>query len=81
MAGAPCKYPRRNFGYDSLFTYVGNPKYYHKVMGALPKRPDFGGGFLPNRKCPPFISCIGQFNIGRWTGAIGAFDLPNHNKK
>ena len=67
-------YPQLIFGMIAIFTYVGVEVTIQSNMGSLLKTKEFGG--LEASKIAPFISLYwGSLMIGRWTGAIGAFNL------
>jgi FHS family L-fucose permease-like MFS transporter len=63
----------------AIFTYVGVEVTIQSNMGALLKTPDFGS--LDTKQITPFISLYwGSLMIGRWTGAIAAFNLSKMMK-
>ncbi len=67
-------YPQVTLGMIAIFIYVGVEVTIQSNLGALLKTPEFGG--LDNSQIGPYISLYwGSLMIGRWTGAIGAFDL------
>lgn len=73
------QYPQLIYGMIAIFTYVGTEVTIQSNMGALLKTPDFGS--YSESAIAPFISLYwGSLMIGRWTGAIGAFNLPNLTK-
>jgi len=73
------QYPQLILGMIAIFTYVGTEVTIQSNMGALLKLPDFGG--FTESQMSPFISLYwGSLMIGRWTGAIGAFDLSKSTK-
>jgi MFS transporter, FHS family, L-fucose permease len=67
-------YPQVLLGMIAIFIYVGVEVTIQSNMGTLLKTPEFGG--LQDSQIGPFISLYwGSLMIGRWTGAIGAFNL------
>ena len=67
-------YPQVTLGMIAIFIYVGVEVTIQSNMGTLLKTPEFGG--LDDSKISPFISLYwGSLMIGRWTGAIDAFNL------
>ncbi|CAN5425337.1 MFS transporter [soil metagenome] len=67
-------YPQVTLGMIAIFIYVGVEVTIQSNLGSLLKTPEFGG--LDNSQIGPYISLYwGSLMIGRWTGAIGAFDL------
>lgn len=67
-------YPQLIFGMIAIFTYVGVEVTIQSNLGSLLKTPEFGG--FSTDKIAPYISLYwGSLMIGRWTGAIGAFNL------
>src|SRR6202012_5007469 len=72
-------YPQLIFGMIAIFTYVGVEVTIQSNLGSLLKTPEFGG--LDASKIAPFISLYwGSLMIGRWTGAVGAFNLKKVTK-
>jgi FHS family L-fucose permease-like MFS transporter len=73
------QYPQLIYGMIAIFTYVGTEVTIQSNMGALLKLPQFGG--FEEKAIAPFISLYwGSLMIGRWTGAIGAFNLKTSTK-
>jgi len=73
------QYPQLILGMIAIFTYVGTEVTIQSNMGALLKLPLFGN--FTESQMSPFISLYwGSLMIGRWTGAIGAFDLSKTTK-
>jgi FHS family L-fucose permease-like MFS transporter len=73
------QYPQLILGMIAIFTYVGTEVTIQSNMGALLKLPKFGG--FTESQMSPFISLYwGSLMIGRWTGAIGAFNLSKSTK-
>jgi FHS family L-fucose permease-like MFS transporter len=67
-------YPQVTLGMIAIFIYVGVEVTIQSNMGTLLKTPEFGG--LQDSQISPFISLYwGSLMIGRWTGAIDAFNL------
>lgn len=74
------QYPQLIFGMLGIFTYVGVEVSIQSNMGALLKTPAFGA--YDDSMIAPFISLYwGSLMIGRWTGAISAFNLKRSTKK
>ncbi|HEY8929642.1 MAG TPA: MFS transporter [Mucilaginibacter sp.] len=72
-------YPQLIYGMIAIFTYVGVEVTIQSNMGALLKTPEFGS--LGTNAITPFISLYwGSLMIGRWTGAIAAFNLSKTTK-
>lgn len=77
-AGA-LKYPQLVLGMIAIFTYVGVEVSIQSNMGALLKESAFGG--FDESLIAPFISLYwGSLMIGRWAGAVAAFDLSKQTK-
>lgn len=67
-------YPQVTLGMIAIFVYVGVEVTIQSNLGTLLKTPEFGG--LDDSQIGPFISLYwGSLMIGRWAGAIGAFNL------
>ncbi|MFN9115193.1 MAG: MFS transporter, partial [Bacteroidota bacterium] len=74
------KYPQLIFGMLGIFVYVGVEVAIGSNLGELLKQQDFGG--YPSSQIAPFISMYwGSLMIGRWAGAISAFQLSPQRKK
>jgi MFS transporter, FHS family, L-fucose permease len=74
------KYPQLVLGMLALFVYVGVEVAVVSNFGELLKQPSFGG--YQSSQVAPFVSMYwGSLMIGRWTGAISAFDLKSSTKK
>lgn len=72
-------YPQLIFGMIAIFTYVGVEVTLQSNLGSLLKTPEFGG--YSTAQIAPYISLYwGSLMIGRWTGAIGAFNLSKATK-
>jgi FHS family L-fucose permease-like MFS transporter len=73
------QYPQLILGMIAIFTYVGTEVTIQSNLGALLKLPEFGG--LTESQMSPYISLYwGSLMIGRWTGAIGAFNMSKTTK-
>ena len=73
------QYPQLIFGMLAIFTYVGTEVTIQSNMGSLLGTKEFGN-YLPSQ-ISPFISLYwGSLMIGRWTGAIGVFNLKKSTK-
>jgi FHS family L-fucose permease-like MFS transporter len=73
------QYPQLVLGMLAIFTYVGVEVTIQSNMGALLELPAFGG--FTTDQVAPFISLYwGSLMIGRWTGAIAAFNLSKTAK-
>jgi FHS family L-fucose permease-like MFS transporter len=74
------KYPQLILGMLAIFTYVGVEVSIQSNMGALLHLPSFGG--YNESAISPFISLYwGSLMIGRWTGAVSAFNLSRSMKR
>jgi len=68
------QYPQLILGMLAIFVYVGTEVTIQSNLGALLKLPDFGG--FEESAIKQYISLYwGSMMIGRWTGAISAFNL------
>jgi len=68
------QYPQLVLGMLAIFTYVGTEVTIQSNLGALLKTPLFGS--FADSAISPYISLYwGSLMIGRWAGAIGAFNL------
>lgn len=68
------QYPQLVLGMLGIFVYVGTEVTIQSNMGALLATQDFGS--IDTAHLSPFISLYwGSLMIGRWTGAISAFDI------
>jgi MFS transporter, FHS family, L-fucose permease len=73
------QYPQLILGMIAIFTYVGTEVTIQSNMGALLKTPLFGS--FKDSEIAPYISLYwGSLMIGRFTGAIGAFNLSKLTK-
>ncbi len=74
------RYPQLVLGMLGIFVYVGVEVTVVSNLSELLKHPDFGG--YQSSQVAPFISMYwGSLMIGRWTGAISAFDLKQSTRK
>lgn len=74
------RYPQLVLGMLAIFFYVGVEVTIGSNLSELLKQPDFGA--YSSSQVAPFISLYwGSLMIGRWTGAISAFDLTNSTRK
>ena len=74
------RYPQLTLGMLAIFVYVGVEVAIGSNLSELLKQPDFGG--YKSSQVAPFISMFwGSLMIGRWAGAINAFDLNQKTKK
>jgi FHS family L-fucose permease-like MFS transporter len=68
------KYPQLVLGMLALFVYVGVEVAIGSNLGELLKQEAFGS--IPSSKIAPYISMYwGSMMIGRWAGAISAFEF------
>lgn len=73
------QYPQLILGMLAIFTYVGTEVTIQSNMGALLKTPEFGS--FHESDIAPYISLYwGSLMIGRFAGAIGAFNLSKSTK-
>jgi FHS family L-fucose permease-like MFS transporter len=74
------QYPQLILGMLAIFTYVGVEVGIQSNMGALLKLPEFGG--YDESAISNFISLYwGSLMIGRWTGALSAFNINTFTRK
>ncbi len=74
------QYPQLTLGMLAIFVYVGVEVAIGSNLGELLKQDEFGG--YNSSQIAPFISMFwGSLMIGRWAGAINAFDLNNKVKQ
>lgn len=74
------QYPQLVLGMLAIFTYVGVEVAVGSNLGELLTLEAFGS--LQSSEIAPYISMYwGGLMIGRWTGAIAAFDLKGTKKK
>ena len=77
------KYPQLIYGMIGIFVYVGVEVTIDNNFGALLKQPGyFNETGLNESEISQYISLYwGSLMIGRWTGAIGVFNLKGSTKK
>ena len=74
------RYPQLVLGMLAIFVYVGVEVAVGSNLGELLKQKDFGG--YQSSEIAPFISIYwGSLMIGRWAGAISAFNFSSSTKK
>lgn len=74
------RYPQLSLGMLAIFVYVGVEVAVGSNLGELLKQPAFGS--LSSSEITPYISMFwGSLMIGRWSGAINAFQLPATTQK
>jgi len=73
------RYPQLVLGMLAIFIYVGVEVAIGSNLGELLKQKEFGG--FEASEIAPFISVYwGSLMIGRWTGAVSAFNLNKSTK-
>lgn len=73
------QYPQIILGMLAIFTYVGVEVAIGSNLGELLKLPEFGSH--TSSEIAPYISMYwGSLMIGRWAGAISAFNLSRNKK-
>lgn len=73
------KYPQLVLGMLAIFVYVGVEVAIGSNLSELMKQDDFGG--LQSSEAAPYISMYwGSLMIGRWAGAVSAFNLSDKMK-
>jgi FHS family L-fucose permease-like MFS transporter len=73
------QYPQLVLGMLAIFTYVGTEVTIQSNMGSLLKTPEFGS--FQESQIAPYISLYwGSLMIGRFAGAIGAFNFSKNTK-
>lgn len=74
------KYPQLALGMLAIFIYVGVEVAIGSNLGELLKQKEFGG--LKASQISPYVALYwGSLMIGRWAGAVSAFDLKPTTKK
>lgn len=74
------QYPQLVLGMLGIFVYVGVEVTIVSNLSELLSKPDFGS--YQSSQVAPFISMYwGSLMIGRWTGAISAFDFKSNTKQ
>jgi FHS family L-fucose permease-like MFS transporter len=72
-------YPQLTLGMLAIFVYVGVEVAIGSNLGELLKQKEFGG--YSSSEIAPFVAMFwGSLMIGRWTGAINAFNLSIKTK-
>lgn len=73
------QYPQLLLGMLGIFFYVGAEVAIGSNLGELLRQKEFGG--ISASEATPYIGMYwGSLMIGRWTGAIGAFNLSDKTK-
>jgi MFS transporter, FHS family, L-fucose permease len=73
------QYPQLTLGMLAIFVYVGVEVALASNLGELLKQDAFGA--MTTSEIAPYISMFwGSLMIGRWTGAINAFELKQNTK-
>jgi len=73
-------YPQLVLGMLAIFTYVGVEVTIQSNLGALLQLPEFGA--YDESNISNFISLYwGSLMIGRWTGAVSAFDISSKTRQ
>ncbi|MEO8770148.1 MAG: MFS transporter [Ferruginibacter sp.] len=73
------KYPQLVLGMLAIFVYVGVEVAIGSNLSELMKQKSFGG--FQSSEAAPYISMYwGSLMIGRWAGAVSAFNLSKNNK-
>ncbi|HNA16372.1 MAG TPA: MFS transporter, partial [Ferruginibacter sp.] len=71
--------PQLILGMLAIFVYVGVEVAIGSNLSELLKQPEFGG--LQSSEAAPYISMYwGSLMIGRWAGAVSAFNLSKNTK-
>lgn len=73
------QYPQLVLGMLGIFTYVGVEVAIGSNLGELLKQKEFGS-FSASEATPYIMMYWGSLMIGRWTGAISAFNLSKQTK-
>jgi FHS family L-fucose permease-like MFS transporter len=74
------KYPQLVLGMLALFVYVGVEVTIQSNFGELLRQPAFGG-YQTSEVAPFVVMYWGSLMIGRWTGALSAFNFTNSTKR
>ncbi len=73
------QYPQLTLGMLAIFTYVGVEVAVGSNLGELLKQDAFGG--LSTSEIAPYVAMFwGSLMIGRWGGAINAFEMEKQTK-
>ena len=75
----PMQYPQLVLGMLAIFVYVGVEVAIGSNLGELLKQPAFGS-HSASEATPYIIMYWGSLMIGRWTGAVSAFNLSDKAK-
>ncbi len=74
------QYPQLTLGMLAIFVYVGVEVAIGSNLGELLKQPKFGG--LTSSEIAPYVAMFwGSLMIGRWGGAINAFEMKRQTKQ
>lgn len=74
------QYPQLTLGMLAIFVYVGVEVAIGSNLGELLKQKEFGG--LEASQIAPYIAMFwGSLMIGRWAGAINAFEMKDQTKQ
>lgn len=74
------QYPQLTFGMLAIFVYVGVEVAVGSNLGELLKQDEFGG--LGTSEIAPYVAMFwGSLMIGRWGGAINAFEMKRVTKQ
>jgi len=74
------QYPQLTLGMLAIFVYVGVEVAIGSNLGELLSKDEFGG--YESSQIAPFVAMYwGSLMIGRWAGAINAFNLTDSTKK
>lgn len=74
------QYPQLVLGMLGIFVYVGVEVAIGSNLGELLKQKEFGG--YKSSEIAPFVAMYwGSLMIGRWAGAIGAFNFSDQTKR
>jgi FHS family L-fucose permease-like MFS transporter len=74
------QYPQLTLGMLAIFVYVGVEVTIGSNLSELLKQKNFGG--LEASEVAPYIAMFwGSLMIGRWSGAINAFEMKNQTKQ
>ncbi len=74
------QYPQLVYGMLAIFVYVGVEVAIGSNLGSLLSQSEFGG--YKSSEIAPFVAMYwGSLMIGRWAGAIGAFNMTDQTKK
>jgi FHS family L-fucose permease-like MFS transporter len=73
------KYPQLVLGMLAIFVYVGVEVAIGSNLSELLKQPEFGS--LQASEATPYVAMYwGSMMIGRWAGAVSAFNISDKNK-